>query len=758
MTNWRDDSPILNPKPLQTHLLGIRHHGVGSARNVREALERLQPDLVLVEGPPELTELIHWVAHRDLRPPVALLAYDADDPKRAAFYPFAEYSPEWVALKFALSRDIPARMLDLSLRHSLVKEIPETPGQTTESDSPAPEAENPLDTLARLGGYDDQHGWWEAQIEQNPLLGHSEAHFEAVALLMKTTREAVSHSAIPDRKSELLREAAMRQGLRQAEKEGFQCVVYVCGAWHMSALAELVSTKKEDDTLLKGLPTVRVRCSWIPWTNERLGWWSGYGAGIPSPGWYEHRWHRPDDPGVEWLTKVARLFRRHQTDVSTAHVIEAFRLAECLAALRGLPRPGLGELNEATQAVMCMGDGILMNLVETELTVAYRLGTVPDELPKLPLQADFEATVKTLRLELREDRKPLELDLRKDLDRSRSVFFHRLAVLDLPWAEPQATSGKGTFKEGWSLKWQPEGFLKLIEKAVWGNRVEDAATQFLLDRTRHTNTPGDLARLLESALPAELFGAVEPLLAKLDAVAATSADVPELMSAAGPLLRLSRYGDVRQTDLRAVRRVVEGLLTRVCVGLPTACVGLADEAAQHLMTLARAVDEGLRLLENASLAEAWRDALRRVADGPATPPLLTGGTVRLLFDGRVLDETDTARRFALALSTGQDPTRSAAWLEGFLRGSGTILLYDERLWGLLHGWVAALDTGVFTALLPVLRRTFSKFDSAERRQLGEKAREREHGGRQGSASGAEAELDAELAEWPLPLVGVMLGI
>ena len=43
---------------------------------------------------------------------------------------------------------------------------------------------------------------------------------------------------------------------------------------------------------------------------------------------------------------VARLFRKKQIDISTAHVIEAFRLAETLTSLRGLSRIGLLELNE----------------------------------------------------------------------------------------------------------------------------------------------------------------------------------------------------------------------------------------------------------------------------------------------------------------------------------------------------------------------------------------------------------------------------
>ena len=75
-------------------ILGIRHHGVGSAKNVVEMLEKLKPDMILVEGPPELDAITKWVGEKDLKPPVSVLCYDENNPQRASFDPFAEFSPE----------------------------------------------------------------------------------------------------------------------------------------------------------------------------------------------------------------------------------------------------------------------------------------------------------------------------------------------------------------------------------------------------------------------------------------------------------------------------------------------------------------------------------------------------------------------------------------------------------------------------------------------------------------------------------------
>lgn len=77
------------------HLFGIRHHGPGCARSLVKALEELQPDCLLIEGPPEADDLLALADAEGMEPPVALLLYAPEAPKYAVFYPFAEFSPEW---------------------------------------------------------------------------------------------------------------------------------------------------------------------------------------------------------------------------------------------------------------------------------------------------------------------------------------------------------------------------------------------------------------------------------------------------------------------------------------------------------------------------------------------------------------------------------------------------------------------------------------------------------------------------------------
>src|SRR5262249_17494228 len=143
---------------------------------------------------------------------------------------------------------------------------------------------------------------------------------------------------------------------------------------------------------------LKVHATCVPWTHGRLCFQSGYGAGVDSPGWYHHLWTATDQPIIRWFTKVARLLRKEDLDASSAHLIEAVRLAETLASLRERPFPSLSELNEATHAVLLHGNDLPLQLIHRRLIVGEQMGSVPPESPSVPLQDDVAAEQKRLRL------------------------------------------------------------------------------------------------------------------------------------------------------------------------------------------------------------------------------------------------------------------------------------------------------------------------------------------------------------------------
>ena len=95
-------------------------------------------------------------------------------------------------------------------------------------------------------------------------------------------------------------------------------------------------------------------------------------------------------------------------------------------------------------------------------------------------------------------------------------------------------------------------------------------------------------------------------------------------------------------------------------------------------------------------------------------------------------------------------------MDGFLRNSGLLLLHDEPLWHVLDEWVTALTADHFTTALPLLRRTFSTFQPAERRQMS--CRVTDGRKRSASLSVASDGFDEERANQALPLLAQLLGL
>ncbi len=723
---------------MSIHILGIRHHGAGSARRVQQQLERLKPDLVLIEGPPEINEVLPFIGHQDLEPPVAIMVYDEAMPGHSSFYPFAAYSPEWVAAAYANQHQIPVQAMDLPARIKLQELANEAKKQVGEGRTKAsvrgaavqetedierPKTIDPIQHLASIAGYDSSEQWWDYLFERQGESEDAADHFAAVMTAMQSLREENIVSAL-DSENEW-REAYMRMILRQAKQQMYDRIVVVCGAWHAPALQDLAGKEKADNKLLKKLPKskVKVQASWIPWSNGRLSMYSGYGAGITSPGWYEHNWNEAQDIELSWLNKVAARFRAGRMDMYAAHVIEAYKLAIGLSQLRGYSRIGLEELNEAILTVMCMGDGILLDLIRESLIVGDRLGQIPADIPKVPLQQDFEQSIKKLRLKLSAAPKVHHLDLRKPLDIKRSIFLHRLMILGIQWANRTHSRTKGTFKESWTLQWQPNMMIDLIDNAFLGNTIETAATETLRRKSEGTKKVADLTHLIGQIIPAELFESIDFLLERIQALSAISSDIQDLMQALPPLINISRYGNVRQTDLTEVKHIVDQLLTKVCIGLPNACYGLDEDNSNQVFELISQLNGAIKIHDQPENTEEWLACLfQLLQQQEGVHDIIQGCVCRLLLDAEQIEMEEASQRISYALSTARDPYQVASWIEGFLRGSGMILLYDDRLWNLIYQWTKELTRPLFLEILPYLRRAFSRFDPRERKMIGQRAR------------------------------------
>ena len=724
-------------------LFGVRHHGPGSARSLRDALAELGPDIVLIEGPPEADGLVGLAGDPQMRPPVALLGYVPGEPKTAAFWPFAVFSPEWQAIRYALGAGLEVRFCDLPAAHLLAMA-----GREAEPRG------DPIGDLARAAGYDDPERWWEDAVEHVP--GPSsvfEAIAEAIGILRADEDEPDPRDAI--------REAHMRKTLRKTVRDGYQRIAVVCGAWHVPALQRMPPAAA-DERLLRGLPKAKATSlTWVPWTYGRLAYTSGYGAGIRSPGWYDHLFSSRGQPIERWLAKAAAVLRDEGIPASTVHVIESVRLAQTLAVLRGRPLAGLEEVTEAARAVLCEGSDLLAELIQRRLVVGERLGAVPDATPMVPLQRDLRDQQRSLRLRPEAAPRDYDLDLRKPTDLARSHLLHRLALLGVPWGVPQEsrTQNIGTFRETWQLTWRPELDVALIEASMWGSTVAAAAAERARSLASGAAVLEELATLVERCLLGDLGDALPEVLSAVRDRAALEGDVTHLMAAVPALVRAARYGDVRGTDPGRLGEVAGQMITRICAGLPAAMASLDQEAERAMRGRVDAVNAATGLLADGPSRARWLATVTRLAAAGRCPPLISGRLTRLLLDAGQLTAGDASVAMSRELSAAAPAAAAAGWAEGFLAGSGLLLVHDDKLLSLTDGWLAGLSPDGFAAVLPALRRTFGEFAPPERRAIGEKAARLDGSGRPAvRVSSADDDLDEDRAAIAVRAVAALLGL
>ncbi|RWC76370.1 MAG: hypothetical protein EOS71_08365 [Mesorhizobium sp.] len=697
---------------------GIRHHGPGSADSLVQALQDLKPVAVLIEGPADASALLPLLARPEMRPPVALLCYPEDDPASTSFWPFAEFSPEYQAALWAVGNSAALRFIDLpsSARVAPVDDAQEAAADETEAkveSETAPHLRDPIGALAQAAGYEDGESWWADIIEQNPEPGPI---FAAIADAMTTLREGEG----PLAEFEAKREAHMRLEIAAARKEFDGPIAVVCGAFHVPAL-QATRPQKEDQALLKGLARRKSTMTWAPWTGPRLALGFGYGAGVVAPGWCKHLWRTRGrhDAATLWLAMIAAVLRAKGHMVSTASLIEAERLARALAVIRERPKPGFEELRDAAIAALFNGEAILWALVEAELLLGADVGEIPPDTPLAPLIEDLQRNQKAARLKPEALERELSVDLRSESGLFRSTLLHRLNVLGVHWGKlTDAGRSRGTFRERWTLSWEPEYAVRLVENLVHGPTIEKAANGRLIQMISAAASLDALAALVQGAITANLSEASTVGLATLEERAAHSSECLEILASVPPLADIIRYGEARKTETARLSGLLARLIVEGGIALPYAARDLDAQASSALVGAMRKADEAIKLVEQEQdVLDAWRNGLAAVLDGLRSTALVAGCAAHLLYEAGHLSAEAAAGLIARRLSPGTAVTEAAGFFEGFFSTAGQRLIYDEGLRGAVDAWLKSLDEEAFVAHLPLLRRVFSHLDSMERRRL-----------------------------------------
>ncbi|TXS22911.1 VWA domain-containing protein [Streptomyces sp. ms191] len=770
----------------EPYLLGVRHHSPALAAVVPRLLDDAGAEVVCVELPADFQPWLGHLADPETVAPVALAG--AGEAGRLAFYPFADFSPELVAVRWARERGVEVVCCDLPLSDpgwsatGTARRPAEEPDERAEVDA-GPDAGEPrgrasfAGALAAAGTGREGEDMWDRAVEVLAP-GCSPESVRRAALGVGWALRA--DGAVPA--TDLAREARMRQVIAAASAGGRR-VAAVIGAFHAPALLADQGTDAGTDTGKRdqspgyegsagtGAAAVPAQAgpdaagtsttgpdahrapagtghapataggatagggavtSFVPYSFDLLDSRSGYPAGIRDPRWQQAVLAAGGDPdrirvaASAAVTGLCRELRRAGHTAGTGEAAETLRLACDLAALRGLPAPGRGELLEAVTTVLGQGEPLGRGRALARALEAVFVGTargrISPHAPRSGLGPSVEDELARLRLPRPEEPEAREVrldPLRSPLDGRREVLLQRLLVIGASYGEPVAATGDGTaLGTKWRLTWTPSVPARLDLAGVRGVTAEQAAAGTLGETARREAAEGgptaaQILTGLTAAARCDLPELVDARLREASVLLPETADLPELLEALDLLegIRRGHYpgttaearttaGTLTDELLEAAVRSLPGLAGSDTPADAGALVALADRtAARHL---------GLRL--DRALAELAADAA----------PLMQGAALAV----RVMLDLDPAAALGERAAgwvdgaTAPDARRVLTKrLAGLLTAAGPLLQASPEALTPLLDRVDALGDQEFLDRLPALRGGFDALAPAARDRL-----------------------------------------
>ncbi|MFI2780799.1 DUF5682 family protein [Streptomyces sp. ALB3] len=764
--------------PGQPLLIGVRHHAPSLAAALPALLDAAAPDILLVELPAEFQPWLGWLAHEETEAPVALAAVPADrtradDERGPAFYPFADFSPELVALRWAARHGVPAVACDLPLADRLrARNGPGAP-------APDPHAKAGSAPLlgeggglsaalrSRLTGRDGDDLW--DRLVEAPAPGSTPEALRRAALLTGWALRSETEATGGVDGGDLAREHCMRGHVAEALASGRRPAVVV-GAFHAPALlpsacrtAQAPAPPERSSSAAPCEPDAdghrtgaadEAACtvSLIPYTYPLLDSRSGYPAGIRDPEWQHTVLDAAGDTAalhealIRTAVRVCTALREQGHPYGPADGREVVRVAGDLARLRELPAPGRGEFLEAVQTVLGRGEtygtGRAVAQALEHVLIGTRTGRPAPAAPRSGLGPAVEAETAALSLPGPGDaheRTPRDLRLdpaRSPLDGHRELLLRRLTVCGVPYAQEQAVTGAAG-SEGlttrWQVRWTPATAAMLTAAGTRGVTPAQAAEGVLRQRQAAERAQGGptAAQVMQGLIQAAECGLpalTDERLTELAAVLPTSGTLPEILTGLGLMDRVDAGH-------------LPGLTSPQTSAAPLSSDNTAagDRAARIAHTAELLTSAAVRQVDGLSGSEEPEDAralleLAQRADRVGGIRL-TDALARLATDGsplisaaagavRVLTGHEEAQAFGVRIASWVDgavdsASRAAltARLTGVLTAAGPLLtLAAGALDPLLHR-VVELDDTPFLTRLPALRGGFDTLSPAARDRL-----------------------------------------
>ncbi|MBQ7783842.1 MAG: hypothetical protein IJ368_07720 [Oscillospiraceae bacterium] len=706
----------------------LRHHSPACAYHLIKVINEYAPDCILIEGPSDADHLIKYLGNDGVVPPVCIYssfddrnaAVSDDKEKYRAYYPFLAYSPEYAAVKEAVRKNIPTHFIDMPYAMQLVKfGAKERMHKFTEDNG----AEYYART-AEKSGCRSFAEFWERGFE-TAFAADTRDFVKSVYMLGKYMRQLSPSDERND-----CREAFMRREI-EGYKKSYSRIIVIAGAYHIDGL-----TEKGKKITFPRYHKADCGHYLMPYSFAETDSRSGYGAGIPFPGFYSAVWKRLitnspapfEETAENFIIKTARYARTKQP-VALPDETEALYMANSLAALRGKPSLGAFELIDGVRSAFVKGD--INTTAAFELDFLFRLMTglgageinIPDDgteqiIP--PCVADFRAICKKFRINTGTIvRQKTTLDVIKNpLHFEKSCFFHRMEFLQTGFCKlesgPDYANDTDTslIREVWSYRFSTAAESKLIDLSVSGGSVSAICRSLLTERFADIKSAGDTGKFMLSTYVMGFSEMASQFISDAFDIVRSDTDFLSqclFMSFAARLLTLQKLSEGKYSQplcelLKISFQTAAYRITEVCQSAGSSENGICSGIRMMYSISGTFPNECDRHLLLQQVSEA--------SDSTQTTPQIYGVCLAICAKAKVISENEYCDNIKAYLLSA-DGDGCAGFIEGIISTGRDVIFTSSAVLQSIDNAFSRMDREHFMAVLPRLRRSFTAFLPAE---------------------------------------------
>lgn len=497
----------------------VRHHSPACAFHLKKIIDEFKPETILIEGPSDANFLMEYMIDENTTAPFCIYSsyIDKNWEKCRSYYPFLDYSPEFVAIKKSNELKINCSFIDMpfaSIIENSENNKNKKPISIYDKDNNKFNVNDYTSRLTKKAGLRSFAELWERDFEINGILKNSEDFIKNVFALGYYMRLIESEDI--ETKN---REYFMAKNIKECIDKKANKILVITGSFHVNGIIDKLKDFENIEIEFNKLKKYNIQNSsnyLIPYSFEEADQRKGYIAGIEYPAFYNNIWKKLNEDLIEnaytetvksFIVKAAGINRDYY-NVNIPDCINAYYMAINLAKLRGKNNAGVYELIDAVKSAFVKGEISLENTGNIELMMKLLSGIANGKVSSKsivpPVVLDFRNICKTHRIRIdKTETTELTLDIIKDKNHfEKSKFFHKMRFLDIGFCKlikgPDyiEKTDKNLAREIWKYKYNSQVEALLIDKSVYGTSVEELCLNFIKDKLKSRLNGEEISKLI----------------------------------------------------------------------------------------------------------------------------------------------------------------------------------------------------------------------------------------------------------------------